>query len=511
MQLLQLRDAARKAGRSVVHCHGCFDVVHPGHIHHLQHARGLGEILIVSVSADSHVNKGADRPLIPDDLRASTLAALECVDHVYLNPDPTAAELLEKLKPDIYIKGREYETNFDPRFLAEREAVERHGGRVVFSSGEVIYSSSALIAQMRLSDQMQAEKLHRFCGRFDLSSANLQNLLQRFRGQRVVVIGDYILDRYHFCAAQGIAGEGPMMALRAVEQRDFDGGAAVVAKHLASLGAAATLVTANADDEPSRAAELRLRSAGIELRTLRNRRQTVAKHRYLADDAKLFKIDEGDVSPIDSHQEAALATTILEAAHDAAAVIFVDFGYGLITGGLLDRIMNPLRSRVGLITADVSGRQSNLLRFRDVDLLCPTEREARETLHDFSSGLGAVVANLLNATSARQAIITLGKQGLVTFDWPAGTAEASGHRLRSEYIPALARHTLDPLGCGDALLAVATLALAAGASLQAAAFLGSLAAAIEVQQIGNVPVAADQLIGMIVDRELALCGVRLAS
>src|SRR4030095_11362796 len=129
-----------------------------------------------------------------------------------------------------------------------------------------------------------------------------------------------------------------------------------------------------------------------------------------------------------------------------AAVIFADFGYGLITGGLLERIMAPLRAAVPIITADVSGRQSTLTPFEDVDLLCPTEREVRETLHDFSSGLGAVVANLLTRTRAKQALITLGKQGLVSFDWPSGAPQTASDRLRSEYVPALAAHSVDPMG-----------------------------------------------------------------
>src|SRR5689334_7412409 len=104
-ELLSFRNDARAQGRTVVHCHGCFDIVHPGHIHHLQYAKSLGDMLIVSVSADTHVNKGVNRPLIPDDLRAASLAALECVDCVYLNPDPTAVQLLEALQPDVYVKG----------------------------------------------------------------------------------------------------------------------------------------------------------------------------------------------------------------------------------------------------------------------------------------------------------------------------------------------------------------------------------------------------------------------
>jgi rfaE bifunctional protein nucleotidyltransferase chain/domain len=115
----------------VVQCHGCFDIVHPGHIRHLQHAARQGDLLLVTITADACVNKGDGRPLFNEELRAENLAALDCVDLVFVNPDPTAEKLLDEVRPDIFIKGREYESNKDPRFAAEREAVERHGGRVV--------------------------------------------------------------------------------------------------------------------------------------------------------------------------------------------------------------------------------------------------------------------------------------------------------------------------------------------------------------------------------------------
>lgn len=507
-QLLDLRARATAAGQTVVHCHGCFDIVHPGHIHHLEYARSLGDLLVVSVSADTHVNKGVDRPLIPDDLRARSLAALESVDAVYLNPFPTAVELLEQLKPDLYVKGREYEKNFDPRFGAEREMVSRHGGRVVFSSNDIVYSSTSLIGGMNRMDPFKDEKLRRFRNRHELSGIALQQLLHRFAKTRVVVIGDYILDRYHFCDATGVAGEGPMMALRAISRKDYDGGGAIIARHLAELGASPTLVTALAEDEESTQVQMRLQGSGVNVMAMRNRRSLVAKHRYLVDEAKLFKVDEGQAAPLDSRDEEIMSEQVLAAADGACAVIFADFGYGTITGGLLSRVLAPLRATVPILTADVSGRQSNLTKFQGVDLLCPTEREVRETLHDFSSGLGAVVANLLNKIQAKQAIITLGKQGLVTFDRAEGSSPQD--RLRSEYLPALASHSVDPLGAGDALLAVASLTLAVGGSLQAAALLGSLAAAIEVQSLGNAPISLERLADAIAQRETEAAATRMA-
>jgi rfaE bifunctional protein kinase chain/domain/rfaE bifunctional protein nucleotidyltransferase chain/domain len=496
-KLLALRMEARAAGKTVVHCHGCFDIVHPGHIMHLQYARSLGDMLIVSVSADTEVSKGIDRPLIPDDLRAASLAALECVDCVYVNPQPTAVELLERLGPDVYVKGKEYEFNFDPRFAAERQVVEQAGGRVVFSSGEVVYSSTALIDGMLGKELFGDQKVRRYCQRHDAQVNSLSRLIARFRGRKVVVIGDYILDRYHFCDATGVAGEGPMMALRHIDCSDYDGGAAIIASHLCGLGAQATLVTALADDQASAGTEMRMRTGGINVQSVRCRRDLVVKNRFLVDQAKLFKVDEGSVSAADSRNEQLLADTILSAVEEGAdAVIFADFGYGVISAGLLGKIMPELRRRVPILTADVSGRQGNLLCFQHVDLLCPTEREVRETLHDFSTGMGSVVWKLLESTGAKQAIITLGKRGLVTFARPRPPADPSG-RLQSEYLPALSSVCVDPLGCGDALLAAASIALACGASLQQAAYIGAVAAAIEVRQLGNQPITADGLLAAV--------------
>ncbi|MBL8760740.1 MAG: adenylyltransferase/cytidyltransferase family protein, partial [Phycisphaerae bacterium] len=122
-ELLDRRQLAKAAGRRVVHCHGCFDIVHPGHIRHLRYAKSLGDVLLVSITGDARVGKGTGRPLIPEELRAENLSALDFVDWVYIEPRPTAAELLEDVRPDVYIKGREYENNSDPRFAAERATV----------------------------------------------------------------------------------------------------------------------------------------------------------------------------------------------------------------------------------------------------------------------------------------------------------------------------------------------------------------------------------------------------
>src|SRR5436305_68190 len=115
-------------------------------------------------------------------------------------------------------------------------------------------------------------------------------------------------------------------------------------------------------------------AAGVGVIAPRARRSSLVKNRYVVDQNKLFKVDEGQPLPADSRLDLMLAERLLAAAEGADAVIFADFGYGTITSGLLDLVLPELRQKVPVLSADVSGRQSNLLRFKSFDLLCPTVR-----------------------------------------------------------------------------------------------------------------------------------------
>lgn len=143
----------RSRGETVVLCHGCFDLLHSGHMHHLTEAARLGHCLIVSVTGDEFVNKGPDRPFIDEQRRTECLAVLDIVAWVLINSRPTAIELLMELKPDVYVKGAEYSQSDDPRFLQEREVVEGQGGRMVYTSDDLVLSSTALIRKLNQSSQ----------------------------------------------------------------------------------------------------------------------------------------------------------------------------------------------------------------------------------------------------------------------------------------------------------------------------------------------------------------------
>ncbi|MCX5750080.1 MAG: adenylyltransferase/cytidyltransferase family protein, partial [Candidatus Saganbacteria bacterium] len=135
-ELKEIVAKLKKQGKKIVHCHGVFDLVHPGHIRHLASAKKEGDVLIVTVTEDKYVKKGPGRPIFNENLRAETLAAVENVDFVAINRYPTAVEAIKILKPDIYVKGQEYakkEKDVTGKISEEEEAVKAVGGKIAFT------------------------------------------------------------------------------------------------------------------------------------------------------------------------------------------------------------------------------------------------------------------------------------------------------------------------------------------------------------------------------------------
>jgi rfaE bifunctional protein nucleotidyltransferase chain/domain len=138
--------ALKKKGLTVVHCHGCFDLMHPGHIKYFQAAKKMGDKLIVTVTPDEYVDKGPGRPVFNEHLRTESIAALECVDFVSINLWPTAEETIRLLRPNIYTKGQEFEKLKDHtgKIQKEYEVIKEIGAEIRFTH-EIVYSSSKII------------------------------------------------------------------------------------------------------------------------------------------------------------------------------------------------------------------------------------------------------------------------------------------------------------------------------------------------------------------------------
>ena len=153
-------DEIRSSGKTMALCHGVFDLIHPGHIQHFSAAKKLVDVLIVSITADEFVNKGPGRPLFDQETRIASLSALVDVDYVAISYSPTAIQVIDQIKPDLYIKGSDYSNEGDDvtgMISLERQSVEKHGGKIHFTN-EITSSSSSLINKFYSSFSTTAQE-----------------------------------------------------------------------------------------------------------------------------------------------------------------------------------------------------------------------------------------------------------------------------------------------------------------------------------------------------------------
>jgi D-glycero-beta-D-manno-heptose 1-phosphate adenylyltransferase len=148
-QLAAAAKEMREKGLKLVLTNGCFDLLHVGHVRYLESARALGDALAVAINGDESVRalKGEGRPLNNENDRAEVIAALDCVDYVIIFPEVRATNLLEKVRPAVYVKGGDYTP--ETLHADERAALERAGAEISILPFERGHSTSKLIEKVK--------------------------------------------------------------------------------------------------------------------------------------------------------------------------------------------------------------------------------------------------------------------------------------------------------------------------------------------------------------------------
>lgn len=474
--------------KKVVMCHGVFDVVHPGHMRHLMYAKSKADILIASLTADRHINKGQYRPHIPQNIRAANLSAFEMVDYVIIDKNDTPIENIKLLQPDFFAKGYEYSTKSKPKKTIEEETlVTGYGGEMLFTPGDVVYSSSKLI---NLEEpRLRLEKLLAVLELENISSDDLINSLNMQTPITVHVVGDTIVDGFTYTNVIGGQIKTPTLSVRLESQENFVGGAGIVAKHLKAAGANVIFTTVLGEDPLAEFVLKDLEEAGIQLQLITDKtRPTTYKNAIVANNYRLIKIDTLDNSSISGsileQLEEYIATTKTD------AIIFSDFRHGIFNKRTIDRLVEAIPQNCFKVAdSQVATRWGNITEFQGFDLITPNEREARFALGDQDSGIRPLAARLYDEAKCKTLILKLGEKGSLTCQ------NANHESLSSHiFIDSFVDHLVDAVGSGDALLAYATLTLLKGYSPAIASIIGSMAAACECEVDGNIPIAKEDVL-----------------
>lgn len=481
IEQLGIESARLKAlGKRVVLCHGTFDLMHMGHIRHLQRARQEGDALFVSLTADKFVNKGPGRPVFSEDLRAETLAALACVDYVAVNSDYTALTPIEHVRPHVYAKGSDYQSISDDvtgNILREINATQAHGGRI-FYTDEITFSSSSLLNEhFGVFPPETRQYLERFAG--GTSDKAIFGQLDSLRKLRVLVVGDAIVDQYHYVSPLGQTGKGNILAVRYDSEEQFAGGSLAVANHLASFADSVTLMTGLGKLETH---EEFIRSKLKPNVTPRffyiDNAPTVVKRRFVDSDlAKFFEVYFYRDSMQDSPHDEAVAKVLRDELSNYDVVIVPDFGNGFIAPAMVKALCDHAPFLAVNTQVNSGNRGFHVInRYSRANFVSLNEPELRLAAHNRHDPVEAVAEQVADRVGADYLAVTRGSKGVMIWDRP--------HKVVHN-IPALSTKVVDRIGAGDAFLSLAGLCLGGQLSSQVAAFVGSAAAAIDVQIVCN--------------------------
>lgn len=481
IELAAITAQLRAAGKTVAHCHGVFDLIHPGHIRHFAAASRLGDVLVVTVTRDEFVNKGPGRPVFSEQLRAESIAALGCVDYVAINEWPTAVETIERLKPSVYVKGSDYARPGDDLtggIGKEEAAVQAAGGRLHFTDDITFSSSELLNTHFDVYPEEAQAFLKDFRRRY--SADQVIERLEALKDLKVLVIGETIIDEYHYVKAVGKSPKETMVTTKFLREEAFAGGILACANHVASLSDHVHVVTClGRSDSREDFIRSHLKPHVTTKYFHRDGTGTIVKRRFIEPDlslAKMFEVSFFDDSPLPPHTEQAVCDYLRRVVDGYDLVIVIDYGHGFMGSDIIKTLAGARTHLAVNAQANSANFGFNLItKYPRADYVCIDEPEMRLAMHDRFGDLRRLVTTVGTDLSAARVTVTRGHRG----------ATAWGSRDGFVDVPVFSRKVVDRVGAGDAYLSVTAPCAARGFPTDLVAFVGNAAGALAVAIVGN--------------------------
>ena len=428
----------------IVLAHGCFDLLHLGHIRHLQEARKLGDRLVVSVTSDGFVAKGMGRPHFTAAHRAEALSALGCVDEVVINNGPDACAVIERLRPAVYVKGIDYLDKNTDGLRRETAAVEAVGGRIEFTKTEK-WSSSRLLNSERFPDDVQR---YLEAARKSFAKEKILAAFDFADSKEIAFVGETIIDEYRYVQGLGRASKELMLATVETGFERFDGGVMAAAKHGDWPNGHCVTVP-----------------------------HSITKTRFVDADfnRKLFDVYSARKIKLDEAERDDFRAVLHDVAGTVDIVVVLDFGHGLL--GRFER--EGLCTGVPFLAVNAQTNAGNfgfnpITNYARADYICVDNPEARIAVGMSEEADRDVIRALTGKIACKRFLVTHGRNGS-TFSGQ-GTFGAA---------PALATGGIDTMGAGDAVMAVTAPLVAAGLDMANVALVGNIVGAIKVSIVGH--------------------------
>jgi len=479
-ELVEKVSQLKQKGKTVVQSHGIFDLIHPGVISHIKSAKEQGDILIVTVIRDQDVRKGPGRPIFSQDMRADNVASLSMVDYVSIVNDEKPFECVKRIKPDIFAKGKSIKDHdniiHDKIFEEEKELY--FGTVRIHETGGFSLSSSEIINNFL---DIYPEEVKSFLKDFSkkYSFNEIADRINKLQKLRVLLIGDGIIDEYHYCDAMGRSAKTPLVVNKYITHEVFAGGAFAIANHIAGLCSDIHLVSL-LGNESTREDFIRSNlKPNVNIKFFyRENGSTIVKKRYINQyqNQKLFEVNYLNDSYINGGLELEIVKYLKSAITSYDLVLIADFGHGFITNRIIEIIENGANKfAVNTQTNAANAGYNMITKYQKPSFVCLDEPELRWAAQERYDDIEYVAKKILEIIHADNLIVTLGKKG------------SFGINRKNEInrTPIFSSKVIDTVGAGDAFFAFTAPCAAQNVPLDLVSFIGNAVGALAVQIVCN--------------------------
>ncbi|MBF0558790.1 MAG: adenylyltransferase/cytidyltransferase family protein [Nitrospirae bacterium] len=479
--LPEIVERLKTEGKTVVQSHGVFDLIHPGVIAHLHTAKKQGDVLIVTIIKDKDVRKGPGRPIFNERLRAENVASLEQVDFVAIVDDDIPFECVKLLKPNVLAKGqahKERDRLIHQKLVEEEKEFYSEQCKIYETEG-FSFSSSAIINNfLDIYSNETKEYLRNFKSKYAFD--DIVNNLGKLQDLKVLLIGDGIVDEYHYCETMGKSPKSQLIVNKYLYHEIFAGGVFAIANHIAGICGHVDLISLlGGEDSRESFISSNLRSNISANFFIREDAPSVIKKRYIStayNNSKLFEVNFINDTPISEELEQKVITHIKNIISNYDLVIVSDFGHGLITNNIIRSIEKHAKKlAVNTQTNGANAGYNLITKYARTNFICLDDPEARLAVQDKHSSIEDVGVALGRQLNTDCLIITVGRDGSICITEDGGL----------NHTPAFATRVKDIIGAGDAYFAFSAPCYAIGLPIELVCFIGNAAGALAVQIVGN--------------------------
>ena len=466
--------------KQIIQCHGVFDLLHIGHIKHLDHAKKAGDILIVTITADKFVKKGPGRPYFSENLRAEALAALSCVDYVVIDHHYTAIESINMIKPTFYVKGIEYQdhkNDVTQKISEEENAVKQNGGQIKYTD-DIVFSSSTLLNRFFSTFTPEIiSYLEQIKQKYSIN--DILNYLDNAKHLNVLLVGEAIVDIYHYGEAIGKSGKEPVLVTKYNREEMYVGGVLAVANHLSSFCSKVTCLTLLGEKGEYEDFIKNNMNSNVDIVfQYKKDSPTIVKRRYLEEYSlqKLFEIYEINDSYLEDEQRNEFINEIQKQISDCDVVIVADYGHGMLDAESVSHIENNAKFLAVNTQSNASNHGFNCIsKYKKADYVCIANRELQLNYRQKHISVLDQLKQLVLDFNYKNVVVTTGRNGAYSYKIGEGICES----------PAFTSTVKDRVGAGDAVLAITSLCVAQQAPADIVGFIGNVVGAEAVNIIGN--------------------------